>query len=213
MVFSELIRSVENEPVFETGLLLSGNVSPEEIRLQLSRWTATGKIIRLRRGLYALAPPYRKVIPHPFLVANRLEPGSYVSLQSALAYAGVIPEGVITTTSVTLGRPVALRTPIGEYDFRHIHRSWFKGYSLADLGDGQKAFVASPEKALLDLVYLQPKGDTEGYLRELRLEAMEKFDLKAMEIFAKELNKPKLLRAVKIIRRLAEEDVQGYESL
>lgn len=60
--------------------------------------------MQLRRGLYALAPPWRKRSPHPFLTANRLVPGSYVSGPSALAFAGAIPEYVPEVTSVTRPR-------------------------------------------------------------------------------------------------------------
>jgi len=86
MEFSQLLEIVGDEPVFESGLLLAGEVDPSDVRRQLSRWMQTGRITQLRRELYALAPPYQKVKPHPFLVANRLVRGSYVSLQSALAH-------------------------------------------------------------------------------------------------------------------------------
>jgi hypothetical protein len=72
MDFASLLHIVENEPVFETGLLLSGNVDPFDVRKQLSRWTTSGKILQVRRGLYCLAQPYQKSVPHPFLIANRL---------------------------------------------------------------------------------------------------------------------------------------------
>jgi hypothetical protein len=48
---------------------------------------------------------------------------------------------------------------------------------LTDLGGGQKAFVATPEKALLDLVHLQPGGDAPDYLRELRLQNLDRLDV------------------------------------
>ena len=105
MEFSHLLEIVGNDPVFETGLLLQGDVDPVDVRRQLSRWKGAGKIYQLRRRIYALAPPYQKVRPHPFLVANLLVPASYVSLQSVLAYYGMIPEYVPVTTSVTTGRP------------------------------------------------------------------------------------------------------------
>ena len=94
MKFSELQALVQSEPVFETGLLLAGDVDPADVRKQLSRWTKAGKLLQLRRGLYALAPPYQKTIPATFGVANRLKPASYVSLQSALSHYGMIPEHV-----------------------------------------------------------------------------------------------------------------------
>jgi predicted transcriptional regulator of viral defense system len=100
----------------------------------------------------------KKVRPHPFLVANRMVRGSYVSLQSALAYYSLIPEYVAVTTCVTTARPARWETPLGAYVFRDIKPDLFYGYLRIDLGGGQHAFVASPEKALLDLVYLQPGG-------------------------------------------------------
>ncbi|MFH1314516.1 MAG: type IV toxin-antitoxin system AbiEi family antitoxin domain-containing protein, partial [Candidatus Eisenbacteria bacterium] len=78
MEFLELIEIVGDEPVFETGLLLAGEVDPADVRRQLSRWTKAGRLYQLRRGLYALAPPFQKVKPHPFLIANRMVRASYV---------------------------------------------------------------------------------------------------------------------------------------
>ena len=173
MEFTHLIEIVGNEPVFETGLLLAGSVDPADVRRQLSRWTKAGRIYQLRRGLYALAPPFQKVKPHPFLVANRLVRGSYVSCQSALAHYGLIPEAVPVVTSVTAARPGRRETPLGVYEFRHIKTGLLFGYRLTDLDSTQRAFVATPEKALLDLVYLQPGGDAPAYLRELRLQNLE----------------------------------------
>src|SRR6185369_8767235 len=105
MEFAKLLQIVGNEPVFETGLLLAGAVDPKDVRRQLSRWTKAGRLFQLRRGLYALAPPFQKIKPHPFVIANRLMPGSYVSNQSALAHYGLIPEYVPVVTSVTTARP------------------------------------------------------------------------------------------------------------
>jgi predicted transcriptional regulator of viral defense system len=106
MEFRELLTTVGDEPLFGTGLLLAGDVDPNDVRRQLSRWTAAGKLYQLRRGLYALAPPYQKTSPHPFLIANRLVRASYVSLQAALAHYSLIPEHVPVVTSVTPARPV-----------------------------------------------------------------------------------------------------------
>ena len=74
MRFEDLLGVVGDEPVFEPGLLLAGDVDSADVRRQLSRWTRAGRLYQLRRGLYALAPPYQKVRPHPFLVANRMVP-------------------------------------------------------------------------------------------------------------------------------------------
>jgi len=203
MEFAELLEIVGEEPVFETGLLMAGNTNSRDIRHQLSRWRQTGKIYQLRRGLYSLAPPFKKVNPHPFVVANRMLPASYVSLQSALAYYGMIPEYVPVTTSVTTKRPTHWETPIGIFSFRHIQVDFFDGDRLENIGEGQQAFIASPEKALLDLIYLESGGDTLDYLTELRLGNLNQLDWQLLKNLASRIEKPKLLRAVAAIQKLA----------
>jgi len=213
MDYRTLLHIVGDEPVFETGLLLAGPVNPDSVRRQLSRWTASGRLHQLRRGIYALAPPYQKVRPHPFLVANRLVGGSYVSLQSALAHYGLIPEYVAVTTSVTTARPGQWKTPLGTYAFRHIKADLFYGYRRVDLGAGQHAFLASPEKALLDLIYLQPDGDTLPYLRELRLQSLERLNLDELDRLVERAQNPRLRRATAYIREMVQTEALEYEAL
>ena len=203
MKFQDLVAVVADEPVFDTGLLLAGPVAPAQVRRQLSRWVRAGRVLQLRRGLYALAPPWRKRVPHPFLVANRLAPGAYVSGLSALAFAHAIPEHVAEVTSITSGRPHSRNLPLGRFSFRHLKANLLFGYRQTELGDGQQAFVAAPEKALLDLVHLQPGGDEEAYLQELRLN-FDALRLDALDALASRCGTPKLLRAVRRIRQLAE---------
>jgi predicted transcriptional regulator of viral defense system len=207
-----MLELVGDEPVFETALLLAGKVNPNIVRLQLTRWTKSGRVYQLRRGLYAIAPPYQKVKPHPFLIANRMQRASYVSLQSALAYYGLIPDTVHATLSVTAGRPERLKTPLGVFEFRHIKPDLLRGYRMTDL-HGQQALVAMPEKALLDLVYLQPGGDSPHYLRELRLQNLERLDMHELYRQAAAFNTPKLRRAVEAITRLSQTETQEYEAL
>ncbi len=212
MNFERLLHIVGDEPVFETGLLLAGAVDPCHARRQLSRWVRAGRLYQLRRGLYALAPPYQKVRPHPFLIANRMSRGSYVSLQSALAHYGLIPEYVPLVTSVTTGRPGRWETPLGLFAFRHLKLDLFFGYHRLDLGGGQTAFVATPEKALLDLVYLTPGGDAPDYLRELRLQNLERLDLTALRQMAGRFDRPKTARATEQVIALARVEAEEYKA-
>ena len=207
-----MVEIVEDEPVFETALLLSGRVDPRDVRRQLSRWTRAGRIYQLRRRLYALAPPFQKAKPHPFVIANRMVPGSYVSLQSALAHYGLIPEYVPVVTSVTTGRPNRWSTPLGAFEFHHIKPEWLEGYQLTEVGTRQRAFLATPEKALLDLIHLQPGGDSPEYLRELRLQNLDRMNLGELKRQAELADSPKLRRAVKHVADLAESEALEYES-
>lgn len=211
MKFDDLLRIAGNEPVFESGLLLAGDVDLQNIRLQLSRWTKAGMILQLRRGLYTIAPPYQKVKPHPFLTANQLKHGSYVSLQTALSHYSLIPEAVFTVTSVTVGRPGRIKTPLGNFLFRHIRTPLFTGYRQIDLMNGQKAFIASPEKALLDLLYLQPGSAAPAYIQELRLQNLEQLDLQKLMEMAEIYNSPGMIKNVEKIIHTAKQDKLEYE--
>jgi predicted transcriptional regulator of viral defense system len=213
MEFERFLELVGDEPVFETTLLMAGKVNPNIVRLQLTRWTKNGRVYQLRRGLYAIAPPYQKIKPHPFLIANRLQRASYVSVQSALAFYGLIPDVVQITLSVTSGRPEHLETPLGVFEFRHIQPKLLTGYVMVKLGNDQQALIATPEKALLDLVYLQAGGDTPKYLGELRLQNLDRLDINELRHQVKTFNTPKLYRAVEEITRLVRAETQEYESL
>jgi predicted transcriptional regulator of viral defense system len=211
MEFKHLLELVGDELVFESALLLAGKVNRKVVTLQLTRWTKGGRVYQLRRGLYTLAPPYQKTRPHPFLIANRLQRASYVSGLSALAFYGLIPDTVQSTTSVTAGRGERLGTPLGVFEFRHIKSELMRGYHMVPLVHEQQALIATPEKALLDLVYLQPGGDTHEYLHELRMQNLERLDLDELQRLVETFNTPKLDRAIEVIARLAHAEAQEYE--
>lgn len=213
MKFDELLGIVGDEPVFETGLLLSGDVDPRNVRRQLSRWTRSGRLYQLRRGLYALAPPFQKVRAHPFVVANRLVRPSYVSLQSALGFHGVIPESVPVTTSITTARPGEFSTPLGAFVFRHVRVGLFQGFRLTDTGTRQQAFVATAEKALLDLLYLEPGSNSEAYLAELRLEMTERLDLGELRSLSEHFRPGRVRPAVARLIERAREATTDWEAL
>lgn len=210
MKLEELLAIVGDQPLFETGLLLAGDMDPNDVRRQLSRWARSGRIRQLRRGLYMLAPPYQNVVPHPFLIANALVPGSYVSLQSALAFYGFIPEYTPRTLSVTTLRPSSWD---GGYQFQHLATHLFFGYQLVDLSERQQAFVATPEKAVLDLTHLTPHSDSPDYLAELRLQNLDRLNLPRLREFANQSRKPKWQRIAAQIEKLALQEKGDYEEL
>jgi predicted transcriptional regulator of viral defense system len=202
MRFEELLELVGDEPVFASSLLSVVGVSPQQAKLQLVRWVNDRKLIRLRRSLYALNLPFRKVEAHPFLLANRIRKASYVSLQSALSYYNLIPEHVPVVTSVTTGRPEEVRTELGIYVFRHVQKPVFGGFLSVKMAPGQSAFLATPEKALLDLIYFSPGGDQEAFIDELRLQNETALSAQALTSAARLFESPKINRAVASILAL-----------
>jgi len=199
MRFDDFLGLVGEEPVFSSSLLDVLGVSPRQARLQLVRWVNTGKLIQLRRSLYALNRPFRKIEPHPFLLANRVRKASYVSLQSALSHYNMIPEYVPVVTSITTGRPDEVRTELGTYTFRHVRKPLFGGFLSVTVAPGQSAFMATPEKALLDLIYLTPGGDLKAYIDELRLQNETALSTQSLTDAARLFDSPKIDRAVAVI--------------
>jgi predicted transcriptional regulator of viral defense system len=206
MKWSELLSLLGREPVFHTSLLQAGDVSRRELSIQLSRWVRSGRLIQLRRGVYAIAKPYRKVEPHPFLVANALRKNSYVSLQSALAFHGLIPEHVPVCTSVTSGRSETLETPLGTFIYKRTKPDYLFGFRQLEVTANQFAFVAMAEKALLDLIYLTPGAQAEAYVQELRLQHTDAIRGETLGEWVAKMDKPKLRKAARVILKLLEEE-------
>lgn len=144
------------------------------------------QIIRLKRGLYVCSPEVTGVALSSELIANHLYAPSYVSMSSALRYYGLIPEAVYFTQSMTLKHPRDFDTPIGRFEYVRISKDAFP-IGLTSIQKGGYAFVmATPEKALCDLVANSP-GVNLRYPKEaaLYLEEdirMELSDFRQMDI-------------------------------
>ena len=213
MRYSQLLHIVGGEPLFETSLLAAREASPYQAQRRLADWTKAGKVVPLRRGLYALPKTQRLFDPHPFQVANRLAANSYVSLEMALRYYNLIPEHVAVITSVTTGRPREWRNEFGRFFYRHIHPRYFFGMERRLITGRQYATIACPEKALLDLIYLRKGGDTPEFIQSLRLQNLEQLDFERMQAFVERFDKPKIYRVGTLIQDLAEAEMREFELL
>jgi predicted transcriptional regulator of viral defense system len=201
MKFSELVELAGELQCFSTRFIAAGR-NLDIVRLQLSRWINEGKVIKIHKGLYTLAPPYRKVEVSSYYLANKLKGASYVSLHSALSYFDIIPEYVPIIISVCTGRPRNITTPFGVFEFRHISKKYFWGYQTNELSSGEEFLIARPEKALLDLVYFVPEAQKPEYILELRLQNLEQVDGKMLKEYAERFSKPKITAAAKRIREM-----------
>ena len=209
MKFVNLLEKVSDLPVFTVRFLSAGG-NLAQIRLQINRWVNDGKIIKLHKGLYTLAEPYRKVTSESFSIANSLKQASYVSLHSALSWYAMIPEFVPAVTSITTGRPQTIETPLGRFEFRHVSKKYFWGYQQVELKFGQTAFIAYPEKALLDLIYLTSDGDKIEFIEEMRLQNFEQINRAVLCKFVERFRSPKLNRALDNIERILDQS-EGIE--
>jgi len=124
-------------------------------RLLVFRAVHAGEVVRLKPGLYMLGPTYRKSEAHPYQVAAFIHAPSHVSLQSSLAHHGLIPEAVYQVSSVTTARSRSYTTPIGVFSFDCVPSVAPRaGVVIEKLGRDAWAFIATPLRAIADLVYL-----------------------------------------------------------
>lgn len=163
------------------------NLFPDRTRgareLLLNRALKAGEILRLKRGTYVLAPEFRKTEPPPWTVAALLLSPSHVSLETALAYYGLIPEAVYQVASVCTQRSRTFNTPLGVFSYHCVPTTAPKaGVQAVATPAPFWAFVATPLRAIADMVYLNRavtwRGDGTDYLLEsLRIEEQDLRDL------------------------------------
>ncbi len=138
-------------------------------RNNLTRWVKKGYLLRLRQGYFAFAE-YKGKSDYALYFANRMYRPSYISLHTALAFYGLIPEAVVQITSVTSIKTASFKNDFGEYSYRNVKESLMFGYELKPMADKRVIQFATPEKALLDLLYLHPYYNNAQELEALRLD-------------------------------------------
>ena len=145
-------------------------------KLLVHRAVKHAEVLRLKPGLFCLAQDYRKSHPHPFVVAAVLHSPSHISLESALSYHGLIPEAVQLVSSVTPRRGRSFKTPLGHFSFQRVPANNSRaGVKTIRIDGNGWAFVATPLRAIADLVYLRKEVQWEpnelGFLTEsMRIE-------------------------------------------
>ena len=199
MKWEEFVKIVGDLPIIESEILLAGVSKIEPVKVQISRWQKAGNLIQLKRGVYLLSEPFRKVTVYEPYVASVLKRPSYISVEKALEYHNLIPESVSVYSSVTTKRSGKFSSRVGTFDYRHIKETLFWGYNSVTVNK-QTGFVASPEKALLDFFYLNGVKISSQYLKELRLQNLAVIDLDKLFEYGRRFEKPGILSVCKVIK-------------
>ena len=120
------------------------------------RLVRDGDIIRLKKGLYVASTKVSRVELSPFLLANHIYGPSYVSMQTALRFYGLIPEIVYSVQSMTTGVARDYKNAIGRFNYIHVPADYYNiGVTIKE--ENKASFmIASPEKALCDLMIYTP---------------------------------------------------------
>lgn len=155
-------------------------VSQKTTSVFIGRNLKSGLFLKLRNGCYVL----KDSNPSLYFIANKLYQPSYISLEMALSYYGIIPEVVYTMTSVSAKPTREFETPKGVFSYQRIKKEAFTGYAPKQM-EGDTVMFAEPEKSLADYLYFVD-------LKKVSLN--DRIDLK-------EINKNKLIGYAKLFSR------------
>ena len=206
----ELRKKIDREE-FDYPALMSALSAYANPRDKVTSLLRTGVIVRVKKGLYVYGDDYRK---RPFcreLLANLIYGPSYVSLEYALSYHGLIPERVQSVTSMTPKRGKNFETPVGLFVYRQTPKAYFHlGMDRVE----QKDFsflIATPERALADKLRddrgsaIRTQREIASYLFEnLRLNRtlFLKMDAEFIERLGEELGSRKVALCSRLLQRM-----------
>jgi predicted transcriptional regulator of viral defense system len=141
-------------------------VDPDFRLPTLYDWESRGLVTKIRNDHYTFSD-FDPVEQDFYLVANKIYSPSYISLESALNYYGVIPELVMHTTSITTNKTNSFETKFGTYDYSTVNENLFFGYKVVEHSP-HEVLIASLEKTILDYLYLNSSVDTIDSFEGLR---------------------------------------------
>ncbi|MBN1669970.1 MAG: hypothetical protein JXR37_02990 [Kiritimatiellae bacterium] len=190
MRFVQFRRVMARFPVFSLSDIRM--VQRDFDRRRLSEWQEKGYIEKIVNRYYRFAD-----IPVDdaflFRVANKIYSPSYISFESVLSEANLIPETVHQVTSAATRKTVSYSTRIGVFSYRTLNPRLYFGYDV-----GQEGLrVATLEKAILDYLYLHPELKDREDIEALRVDPSElksRLDLERFEAFLARFDKKALVK-------------------
>ncbi|GBU25536.1 hypothetical protein R83H12_02186 [Fibrobacteria bacterium R8-3-H12] len=172
------------------------------------RWEKQGLLIKLRNGYWAFADIARTQ-GFAIYAAGKIYKPSYISLGTALAFHKIIPKAANDIESVSSLKTSTFENSLGTFSYKKIKPSLMFGYNAMGK-NGFAFFMASPEKAILDLLYLSPSYNSEKEMRNLRLDGyfmQNNLDWKKLIAFAKKFQKQVILEKIALLKKIFLEDI------
>lgn len=165
---------------FDYQALLDGLRKYSRPRDKITSLFRKGDVIRVKKGIYVFGDRYRRRPYSREILANMIYGPSYVSMETALYYHGLIPEAVEAVTSVTEGRGRRFATPVGMFLYHGISAKAFPiGIDRVEIEPGRSFLIATREKALADKIQaergaaIRSRAEMLAYLTDnLRIDPM-----------------------------------------
>lgn len=182
MNYNEFKKLVQKQPVIVTKDIVSRAGGQQALRNQIERWRSKGFLIKLKKGLLVLNEDDRRVNPSRQYIANRVYAPSYISLEYALSYYGIIPERTSDLTSIATRKTFRLANSLGVFSYQHVKTAAFRGFIAVKDEAGLNFFIAEPEKAIVDFLYFNMKNFKKGDFKKTFEESYRLQNLENLKI-------------------------------
>lgn len=181
-------------------------IYPDFHRGNFVQWQQAGYIVSLRQGWYAFAD-YLQQPDYARYFAGKICAPSYISLHTALSFYGIIPEAVVEITSVTTQKTCRYENAFGQFSYQTIKPRLFWGFEPKTMRDGKQYMMATPEKAIIDLLYLYPQYSTLEEMRELRFDEdwmRDELNKERLMEYTERIGSPALTKRIKLLLKAYE---------
>jgi len=206
MRYSDFKNKIQGFPIFSSSLSGCLDSNEQLLRNQLSSWKKRGLILELKRGLYVLNENDRKINPSRVFLANQLYSPSYISTEYALMLYNLIPERVVDVTSVTTRKTKSFKNACGLFVYQHIASGCFRDFIDQKDENNYSFFIATPEKAMVDFIYLNLARFKENQLdifeQSFRFQNYAGLDVSKMLGAARLFKSKKLLNVIEMFCQL-----------
>ncbi len=168
---------------------------------RLIEWQEKGYIQKIRNRYYRFKNSEIGLADR-FHIANKIYSPSYVSLESALSFYGIIPEGVFQTTSCTTRKTQTFNTEVSSFSYRNMKRELFIGYRIEESKVGNY-LIASAEKAIIDYLYLHSEIKTMEDFESLRWNQFEierTVSFEKLDTYCKYVGSNALSKRIKLLK-------------
>jgi len=202
-------RNVEHD-VFDYQTITEALLTYRKPRDKFTKLLESGAVVRIKKGLYTFGEDFRKEPISREYLANLIYGPSYVSLDYALSYHGLIPERVDLVTSVTMKRSKEFQTPFGMFSYRMVTDNRYSLGAVLEQAGKVSFLIASPEKALIDKVWTDKRFhgtsifEYKTYLTEdlrIDLEALKNLDISRTQSIVGKYDSAKVNNLLQFVMR------------
>jgi len=200
--FLEILLNWPKHYISGTDLHYILDKSPDSRQAIIKRAISKGYLLPLRRDLYLIKNSKQSLL-NSFEIAMIIYGPSYVSFESALSYHGWIPEAARTTTCASVKRAKEFETPVGIFSYEHVPIQAFSFGVEQHQQDAFTLFIASPVKALADIIYARKRtwesiGDLSEDLR-IEIESFQNSDRELLIELIENYPNPRVKNTLKIL--------------